>query len=215
MKKYLLVASILAVCMVLFLKIRDYTNIELLNHFKIPQVVYLVVFGIAMLTLIGLFRKIYLPFVITVTGISLILILSHVFEVELNYYAFEDERKDIIEKLVTGQIKKEDLYDSGFAFYPTPDKYKNVNREQILQAKIFSEEKHFVFFQTAKSRFLDFVGLTEGFVYSSTGKFPTYQELDGFYNYRVINDHWYFVSSDEQRFEYSCYIICEEPAERP
>lgn len=215
MKLYLLIGSIIGVMLTALLQTTDYLDIEALNNYKVSRVISLFVTAIFVWSVVGAFKKIFAPLIIMVTGITVILISAHVFEVELNYYAFEDDREQIIERLVAGKIKKEDSSYSGFAFYHTPYAYKKANRSDYIDASVFSEEKHFVFFQSAKPRLMDFVGLTEGFVYSSTGEFPTQKELDMYPEYKKINDHWYFVSSDRERLKSSCLVLCEKDISSP
>lgn len=215
MKKHLMAWSIISVLLVLAFQVNDYISIGILNKPFVTSIVFLSIFGISIWAVVGVFKKIFAPILIIVVGISVIVVAAHVFEVELNYYAFEEERQEMIEKLVSGEIKKEDRNQSGFAFYFSPSEYSKSNRQDYIDARIYSPEKHFVFFQSAKSRMFDFVGLTEGFIYSSTGEYPTRQEFDNSFHYRKINDNWYFVSSDEKRFMNSCYFLCGEPLERP
>ena len=215
MKKHLIIWSIISVLLVMAFQVNDYISIGILNQPFVASIVFLGVFGIAIWAVVGVFKKIFAPILIIVVGISFILVAANVLEVELNYYAFQEERQEMIDKLVSGEIKKEDRYQSGFAFYFTPSEYLKTNRQDYINARIYSPEKHFVFFQSAKSRMFDFVGLTEGFIYSSTGEYPTRQEFDGSYSYRKIDDIWYFVSSDDKRFKNSCYFLCESPSIRP
>ncbi|EGA89910.1 hypothetical protein GPDM_07665 [Planococcus donghaensis MPA1U2] len=211
MKRQLLFGSIVGVLLVIVHQSIDFINIPALQHYQLPRFIFLAVFGILAWSIVGVFKKIFAPIIILVVGIGLVNLAFHVFEVELNYYVFQDERNEIIDQLLAGEIQKEDPTHSGFAFYYTPPEYTLANRDSFIDARMYSEEKHFIFFQTATPRFLDFIGLTEGFVYSSTGTYPTMSELDTSYTYRKINDHWYFVSSDSKRFKNSCYIICEPP----
>ncbi len=211
MKKLSITLSIIGVLLVILLQAIDFINIQLLQHYQLPRLLFLLIFTIFVVSIIVAFKKMFVPLIIMVVGTGVVILVSTVFEVELNYYLLQDERQEMISQLVAGEIKKEDLSNSGFANYHTPQKYMLANRNGSIDAHMYSEEKYFIFFQTAKPGFMDFVGLTEGFVYSASGEFPTNQEMPTFSEYRQISNHWYFVSSDKKRFENSCYVICGKP----
>lgn len=72
----------------------------------------------------------------------------------------------------------------------------NAVKSTTIRAGMHSKNKFFVFFQSAEQPFLDMSGLTEGFIYSSTGEFPTAKEFDYYTDYKKIDNHWYFVSDN-------------------
>ncbi|MCM3718527.1 hypothetical protein [Fictibacillus phosphorivorans] len=87
-----------------------------------------------------------------------------------NFFKYKDEREEMIKMLVEGKIKKEDPFHTGFAFYYTPPQYKKANRDDHIQARMYGD-RFYVFFQSVDSPVFG-PGLTEGFLYSSTGKEP-------------------------------------------
>lgn len=211
MKKRLMVLSIISVIVFIVLQVNRFINVGLVGGYQtqITGYVYIFIFFVLIGAIIGAFKKIFAPLIIMAAGIGIVVLVTNIYTVELNYYAHQKEREELIEKLVSGEIKKEERGNPGFAFYYTPQEYLKANKSDYIDARMYSDEKHVVFFQSAESRFLDFVGLTEGFVYSSTGELPSGREM-GFYEYRKINEQWYFVSSDEKRFKNSCPLLCSE-----
>lgn len=211
MKKQLMVWSIISVIVFVVLQVNRFVNAGFVGGYQsqITMYSYIFIFFVLIGAIVGAFKKIMAPLIIMVAGIGIVVVIMNIFTVELNYYVHQEQREEVIEKLVAGKIKKEDRSNSGFAFYYTPQEYLKANKDNYIQARMYSDEKHFVFFQSAESRFLDFIGLTEGFVYSSTGEFPRAKEM-GYYEYKKINEHWYFVSSDEKRFKNSCPLLCSE-----
>ena len=211
MKKQLLVVSIISVIVFIVLQVNRLLNVDFVGGYQsqITTYVYIFIFAVLIGAIVGAFKKIFAPLIIMAAGIGVVVLVTNLFTVELNYYAHQEEREEMIEKLVSGEIKKEESGNPGFAFYYTPQEYLKANKTDYINARIYSDEKHVVFFQSAESRFLDFIGLTEGFVYSATGELPSGREM-GFLEYRKINDQWYFVSSDEKRFRNLCPLLCSE-----
>ena len=150
---------------------------------------------------------------ITIQLITLLVvsIVPPMIRTEVNFYLYEDDRKEIIRMLVNGEITKEaDRYgNEGFYWYYTPPQYIDAVKSGTIRAGMHSKDKFFVYFQSADQPFMDMVGLQEGFIYSSTGEFPTAKEFDYYSNDKRIDDHWYFISSDDDRFEKSCLFLCE------
>lgn len=132
-------------------------------------------------------------------------------DTEANFHLYKDDREQIIQMLVSGEIVKEpDRYgNEGFYFYYTPPQYIDAVKSDTIRAGMHSNENFFVFFQSAEQPVMDMRGLTEGFIYSATGAFPTPKEFDYFSEYKKIDEHWYFVSDDSERFEKSCLSLCQ------
>lgn len=139
------------------------------------------------------------------------IVLPPLLRTEVNFSLYKDDREEIIRMLANGEIKKEaDRYgNEGFYWYYTPPEYIDAVKSEMIRAGMHSKDKFFVYFQSAEKPFMDMRGLQEGFIYSSTGEFPTAKEFDYYMDYKKIDNHWYFVSDDPERFEKSCLFLCE------
>ncbi|WP_408008444.1 hypothetical protein ACJROX_27960 [Pseudalkalibacillus sp. A8] len=113
-----------------------------------------------------------------------------------NFKAYKEDREEMIRMLKTGEIKKE-------RFYYTPERFKEANVNDILNAKMYGN-RHFVFFQWVKSPVFG-PGLIEGFLYTSTGKPPTIKEFDHLAGCKFEKvqgeDNWYFASNDDGYYD--------------
>ena len=139
------------------------------------------------------------------------IVLPPLIRTEVNFYLYKDDRDEIIRMLANGEITKEaDRYGNrGYYWYYTPPQYIDAVKSEFLWLTLHSKEKFFVYFQSAEQPLLDFRGLQEGFIFSSTGEFPTAQEFKySVSNYKKIDNYWYFVSSDDDRFQKSCLFLC-------
>jgi hypothetical protein len=119
------------------------------------------------------------------------------FEAETNFYKYKQVREEIIKRMKEGKIKKEDLYNTGFAFYYTPPQYKEANLNDTIEARMYGD-RNFIFFQSYDNNdsfFPSGPGIIEGFLYSSTGKPPRNNtEFHTIGEYQRIDDHWFFVT---------------------
>ena len=131
-------------------------------------------------------------------------------DTEENFYLYKEDREAIIRMLINGEIKKEPDRggNEGFFFYYTPSKYIDAVKSDTIRVGMHSKDRFFVFFQSAEQPSWDMNGLQEGFIYSSTGEFPTAKEFDYYSDYKKIDDHWYFVSDDSERFKNACKHLC-------
>ncbi|MGE8036097.1 hypothetical protein B1B04_21050 [Lysinibacillus sp. KCTC 33748] len=162
-------------------------------------------------SLIYSFQKKWVPIIIQLITLLIVLVVPPLIRTEVNFYFYKDDRDEIISMLVNGEIKKEaNRYGAkGFYSYYTPPQYIDAVKSETIRVGMHSKDHFFVYFQSAEPPFMDMQGLQEGFIFSSTGKFPTAKEFDYYSDYKKIDDHWYFVSSDVNRFEKSCLFLCE------
>lgn len=190
-----------------------YTVFKLLDHgsFKFALVTYGVFAVIFICSFISVFQKKWIPLTIQLITLLIVFIVPPMIRTEVNFYQYKEDREEIIQLLIDGDIKKEEGGNKGFAHYYTPPQYIDAVKWTTIWARMHSENKFFVFFQSAEQPFLEMRGLTEGFIYSSTGEFPTAKEFGYFtgYDYKKIDQHWYFVSNNPERFEQSCLFLCE------
>ncbi|WP_162273618.1 hypothetical protein [Planococcus versutus] len=114
---------------------------------------FLLVFTIFVVSIIVAFLKKVIPLIITVAETGVVILVSTVFEVELNYYLLQDERHEMISQLVTGGIKKEDLSNSGFVNYHTPQKYMLSNRTPFINSVKKKSLSHYLLFAVYVSDF--------------------------------------------------------------
>ncbi|MCF6138815.1 hypothetical protein [Pseudalkalibacillus berkeleyi] len=114
-----------------------------------------------------------------------------------NFKLYKEDREEVVRMLNEGEIKKEG--EGGFAFYHTPPQFSKANVDDILHARMYSEERHFVFFQWVDSPVFG-PGLIEGFLYTSTGEPPTNREfsyLDSCHFEKIEGEeNWYFASNN-------------------
>lgn len=160
-----------------------------------------------------LFMRKWIFLFIHIAVLGLVLVVPNDYEADVNFYLYKDEREELIEMLASGEIQKEpDRYGNvGFFDYYTPEGYEMAAGSGTIRAAKHTNGDLFVFFQSAEVPPLQFEGLVEGFVYSSTGEFPSPKKFDSFYEgYKKIDDHWYFVSDDKERFEKHCKYYCGE-----
>ncbi|WP_137792060.1 hypothetical protein [Bacillus sp. E(2018)] len=119
---------------------------------------------------------------------------------EKNFYKYKEDREEMIKMMTEGKIKKEDPYDSGFAFYYTPPQFKNANKDDHITARMYGE-RNYVFFQSVDSPVFG-PGLTEGFLYSSTGKEPkNFTEFPLTSDYQRIDEHWFFTTDNDGYYD--------------
>lgn len=208
MKKYIIFLVISSSLLLLF-----YTVWKLVGNesFKLAFVSYGLFAIIFIYSIVYLFQKKWVPITIQLTTLFVVIVVPPLIRTEVNFYLYEDDRKEIIRMLTNGEITKEaDRYgNEGFYWYYTPPHYIDAVKSETIRAGMHSKDKFFVYFQSAEQPFMDMVGLQEGFIYSSTGQFPTAKEFDYYSNYKRIDNYWYFVSSDDDRFEKSCLFLCE------
>lgn len=186
-----------------------YTMFRLIGHepeYRLAFVFYTSFIMIFIFSVIYAFKKKWIPLIVQTITLMIVIIVAPLIRTEVNFYVLKKEREEIIQMLVDGEIKKED---NDFAYYYILPEYKKSVKSNKVRAAKHSEDEFYVFFQSADSSLFDFVGLTEGFVYSSTGKFPTYKKFDSYVFYKKIDGNWYFVSSDEDRFKTSCLFLCD------
>jgi hypothetical protein len=119
---------------------------------------------------------------------------------EKNFVEYKEEREEMIRMIVEGEIKKEDPYDSGFAFYYTPPQFKKANKDDHIQARMYGD-RNFVFFQSVDSPVFG-PGLTEGFLYSSTGREPkNFTEFPIAGEYQRIDENWFFFTDNNGYYD--------------
>lgn len=192
-----------------------YTTLKLFGenmHYNAGLISYSLFTISFIFAIIFAFKQKFLPIIIQTLTLAIIVIVPPLIRTEINFYVFKEDREEIIRMLAEGELQKDDLND-GFAFYYTPEQFKKANKTKILDAAVHSKDQIYVFFKSADPPLIDFVGLEEGFVYSSTGEFPTAKEFDNFLEYKKIDDNWYFVSDDHDRFMKSCLYLCNEKIE--
>ncbi|MGE7909800.1 hypothetical protein [Lysinibacillus xylanilyticus] len=206
MKKYIIFFAIGSSILLLF-----YTGFKLFDHgsFKFALLSYGLFLFIFLYSIIYLFQNKWIPITIQLITLLIVFILPPLIRTEVNFYLYKKEREEIIRMLVDGEIKKEASPSKGFSFYYTPPQYMNAVKSTTIRAGMHSKNKFFVFFQSAEQPFMEMRGLTEGFIYSSTGEFPTAKEFDYYMDYKKIDNHWYFVSDELERFDSSCLFLCE------
>jgi hypothetical protein len=120
------------------------------------------------------------------------------YSAERNFHLYKSDREEILRRLESGEIKKEDRFNNGFSSYYTPSEFKDANKNDIIQARMHGD-KYFVFFLfKSENRSLDFgPGIAEGFLYSSTGKEPkNNNEFQYIGIYQRIDKHWFFVKTE-------------------
>lgn len=206
MKKYIIFFAIGSSILLLF-----YTGFKLFDNgsFKFALLSYGLFLFVFLYSIIYLFQNKWIPITIQLITLLIVFILPPLIRTEVNFYHYKEDREEIIRMLVDGEIKKEASPNKGFSFYYTPPQYMNAVKSTTIRASMHSTNKFFVFFQSADQPFLEMLGLTEGFIYSSTGEFPTDKEFDYYMDYKKIDNHWYFVSDDPERFDSSCLFLCE------
>ncbi|KAB2336759.1 hypothetical protein F7731_10420 [Cytobacillus depressus] len=208
MKKYITILVLGSSILLLF-----YTVFKLVGNgsFKLAFVSYGLFTVSFIFSITYLFKKKWVPITIQLITLFIVIVLPPLIRTEVNFYLYKDDREEIIRMLANGEIKKEaDRYGSkGFYWYYTPPQYIDAVKSDTIRAGMHSKDNFFVYFQSAEQPFMDFVGLQEGFIYSSTGKFPTAKEFDYYSDYKKIDNHWYFVSTDHDRFKKSCLFLCE------
>lgn len=207
MKKSITLLVIASSILLLF-----YTVFKLVGNqsFKLAIVSYGLFTVTFIFSIIYLFQKNWVPIIIQLITLFIVIVVPPLIRTEVNFYLYKDDREAIIKMLVSGEIKKEeDRYNKGFYRYYTPPQYIDAVKSETIRVGMHSKDKFFVFFQSAESPFLDMRGLTEGFIYSSTGEFPSAKEFDVYDNHKKIDKHWYFVSNDSKRFRNSCLFLCE------
>ncbi|KMY32551.1 hypothetical protein ACZ11_10565 [Lysinibacillus xylanilyticus] len=206
MKKYIIFFAIGSSILLLF-----YTGFKLFDNgsFKFALLSYGLFLFIFLYSIIYLFQNKWVPITIQLITLLIVFILPPLIRTEVNFYHYKEDREEIIRMLVDGEIKKEASPNKGFSFYYTPPQYMNAVKSTTIRTGMHSKNKFFVFFQSAEQPFLEMRGLTEGFIYSSTGEFPTAKEFDYYMDYKKIDNHWYFVSDDLERFDSSCLFLCE------
>ncbi|MFJ6266509.1 hypothetical protein ACIQGW_16170 [Lysinibacillus xylanilyticus] len=206
MKKYIIFFAIGSSILLLF-----YTGFKLFDNgsFKFALLSYGLFLFIFLYSIIYLFQNKWVPITIQLITLLIVFILPPLIRTEVNFYHYKEDREEIIRMLVDGEIKKEASPNKGFSFYYTPPQYMNAVKSTTIRTGMHSKNKFFVFFQSAEQPFLEMRGLTEGFIYSSTGEFPTANEFDYYMDYKKIDNHWYFVSDDLERFDSSCLFLCE------
>lgn len=170
-----------------------------------------VAIGLFVLTLLVsillLFNKQLAPLAIQLVTLAIVMLVPTEIQTDVNFTHHKEAREEIIAMLVDGTIEKKEGQ-PGFFEYPTPAGYEDAVRASTIRAAIHSDEEYFVFFQSTDNPALDFVGLQQGFIYSSTGEFPSPKQFDAYYGYKQIDEHWYFVSSDDQNLRESCRFVC-------
>lgn len=121
------------------------------------------------------------------------------YQAERNFHHYKNDREEMIRMLESGEIEKEDKYNNGFSFYYTPPQFKDANKEDTIQARMYGD-KNFIFFlyKSENRSLLDFgPGIAEGFLYSSTGKEPKdNNEFRYIGKYQRIDEHWFFVKTE-------------------
>ena len=105
--------------------------------------------------------------------------------------------------LKSGEIEKKETH-PGFFFYHTPERFKEANKHSYIHARMY-ENRHFVFFQWVESPNFG-PGLTEGFLYTSTGEPPkTIREFDyiGGLEFTPMEgeENWYFVTDGSDYYD--------------
>lgn len=206
MKKYIIFFAIGSSILLLF-----YTGFKIFDNgsFKFALLSYGLFLFIFLFSIIYLFQNKWVPITIQLITLLIVFILPPLIRTEVNFYHYKEDREEIIRMLGDGEIKKEASLNKGFSFYYTPPQYMNAVKSTTIRAGMHSKNKFFVFFQSAEQPFLEMRGLTEGFIYSSTGEFPTAKEFDYYMDYKKIDNHWYFVSDNLERFDSSCLFLCE------
>ncbi|MEB2301353.1 hypothetical protein LAV72_17180 [Lysinibacillus xylanilyticus] len=190
-----------------------YTMFKLIGNES--SMLTLITYGLFTVTfiysIIYFFQKKWVPIIIQLITLLIVIVLPPLIRTEVNFYLYKDDREEIISMLVNGEIKKEaNRYGSkGFYSYYTPPQYIDAVKDETIRVGMHSKDHFFVYFQSAEQPFMDMQGLREGFIFSSTGEFPTAKEFDYYSDYKKIDNHWYFVSSDVNRFEKSCLFLCE------
>ncbi|MCA1040875.1 hypothetical protein LCM00_15270 [Bacillus infantis] len=159
-------------------------------------------------SIICLFQKKWIAITIQIVTLVVVIVLLPMVQTEMNFYVYKNDREKIISMLVNGEIKKKDGGNGTF-FYPTPPQYKNAVKTQSIRAGMHSKDEYYVYFESVESPFWDMVGWQEGFIYSSTGKFPSPKKFDYYQEYKKIDDHWYYIAEDSDRFEKGCRFLCE------
>ena len=192
--------------------ILSYTLFKLLdNSSLIFAFISYVLFAVSFIYSIICFSKIWWLSIIQIITLFVAINLPQYIRTEVNFYLYKEDREEIIRMLESGELKKEaDRYgNKGYKWYYTPLQYMDAVKSQMIMATKYSEDRLYVFFQSAEQPLLDFRGLQEGFIYSSTGQYPTAQEFNySHYEYKKIDEHWYFVSDDSERFKKSCLLLC-------
>lgn len=209
MKKYInylaIGSSVLIVLYTIFKLIGRETD------YRVGFISYMLFIIIFIISVIYAFKKKWIPIIVQTITLVIVFVVPPLIRTEVNFYVFKEDREEIIRMLVDEELTKdaEQGGSDGFAFYYTPPEYKGAVKSTKLRAAIHSNNQLYVFFQAAEPSLFDFVGLEEGFVYSSTGEFPTTKKFDSYHTYKKIDENWYFVSSAEDRFEKSCLFLCE------
>lgn len=160
-----------------------------------------------------LFKKKWIGIVVHIAALFLVAAIPDHLQTDVNFYMHKEKREELVEMLKDGTIKKEpDIYgNKGFFNYRTPEGYETAVRSATIRAAKHSDEVLYVFFQSADVPVFKFDGLEEGFVYSSTGEFPSPKKFNSYYyGYKKIDDNWYFVSDDEDRLREMCVHYCGE-----
>lgn len=165
------------------------------------------IFGISLL--VSLYKLIvdnWRPIAIQISALAFVVIIPLLFQMEVNYYHFLDDREQLIEMLKNGELERTSGNESS-AGYLTPEEYKRAVGSDHVPLVIHSENHFYVKFWVDEP-FFNPNGSFEGFLYSSNGSFPATDSPIYFYEYKQINENWYYVSDYSSELEENCRFLC-------
>lgn len=185
-----------------------YMILELVEASTFPfAVVVFVSFGLSLLlSLYVLITQNWRPFAIQISALAFAVGIPLLFQVEMNYYHFLDDREQLVEMLENGELERTSD-DGSSVSYLTPDGYKRAVGSNQLPVVTHSESEFYVKFWVDEPIFNP-NGAFEGFLYSSNGEFPATDSALYFYEYKQIDANWYYVSDYSRDLEENCLFLC-------
>ncbi len=177
------------------------------NMWQFRKWTYLTFLFTFFLSFIFLFTKQWRPFVIHLIALAIVLLLAPRLQPDVNYVIHKEQREQIIQMLVDGKLQKKEIA-TGFFRYPTPAGYENAVGSSTVRAAMHSDEEYYVYFDSADVALFDIEGYAEGFIYSSTGEFPSPKKFNRYEIYKKVEENWFFVSSRDSRVRGYCNFVC-------
>lgn len=209
--------SIVASLLIFLYQLGKVMNVQVIWQYDWALKFLLNTFFIAVLVVsfVYLYKRRFAPLLIQLGGIAFTLVFlyatNQVTDTEKNFHIYKKEREELIQLVLDNRIatNASPLPESGQ--FSVPGYYLEEGRHMDILGKIVTDQSYFFFFPIDTQGYFGDMGLgvTEGFVYSSLNRPPTWQEFDAGGQLKHIEGHWYYLNSQQENFEKECPTLCE------
>ena len=208
MKEFITGLVTISSTVLVFHSVLSMLNFDMILFDLFTYGLYLFTFVLSMVCILFLMWR---PMIMQIAALVFVLIIPPLIQTEVNYLAHKLTRDAIVEELENNALILDETKSMpGYyrAYYTRPSYMPAVNNTSI-KAVVHSDENYFVYFESHRPYF-DFIGESEGFLYSSSGDFPSASESFSYSAYKKINENWFFVANSEDDLKWSCLFICGE-----